>query len=295
MQNTQPRVSVVVPVYNSGTQILRLLDRLRYQSYPKEHIEVVIIDDGSTDDTKAIINSEYSEFTVITVKNSGSYSARNVGITNSKGSIIAFTDADCIPHEDWIRNGVEVLIRENADIVAGSVCMCLCNETSAVQMYDKHFGINQRFFAMHCNFGATANLFATRTIVQQVGGFDSSVRSGGDVKFCKMALAYGGKLVFSNASIVDHPVRKTLRENLKKVVRVYTGLAQIALPWSFLRFIPLSSYHKEYFDYSEFMNIGTPLFRAKFRAVYYFMHLVSLFAYSFASLKRSFCTFCKMI
>lgn len=291
MQNTQPRVSVVVPVYNSGTQIFRLLDRLRYQSYPKEHIEVVIIDDGSTDDTKALINFHYSEFTVITVKNSGSYSARNVGIANSKGNIIAFTDADCIPHEDWIRNGVEVLTRENVDIVAGSVCMCLSNDASAIQMYDKYFGINQRFFAMHCNFGATANLFATRTIVQQVGGFDSGVRSGGDVKFCKMALASGGKLIFSNTSIVDHPVRKTLKENLKKVVRVYTGLAQIALPWSFLRFIPLSSYHKEYFDYNEFLSVSSPLFRTKFRVVYYSMHLVSLLAYSWASLKRSFSRF----
>lgn len=291
MQNTQPTVSVVVPVYNSGKQILLLLDRLRYQSYPKEHIEVVIIDDGSTDDTKTIINSHYSEYTIITVKNAGSYSARNVGIAISKGNIIAFTDADCIPHEDWIQNGIKVLLREKVDIVAGSVCMCLSNEKSATQMYDKYFGINQQFFVKHCNFGATANLFATRTIVQRVGGFDPSVRSGGDVKFCKMALASGGKLIYSNTSIVDHPARKTLKENLKKVIRVYTGLAQIALPWSFLRFIPLSSYHKEYFDYNEFLSVSSPLFRTKFRVVYYSMHLVSLLAYSWASLKRSFSRF----
>lgn len=288
MHSPLPTVSVVVPVYNEAARILDLLECLCNQSYPRELVEILLIDDGSTDSTKAIVNSNYPGLPVITLQNAGSYAARNAGIASGQGEVIAFTDGDCLPHADWIRNGIETLVREKADIVAGAINMCAYEKSSAIQMYDKLFGINQRFFAIHLNFGATANLFVTRKIASQVGGFDSRVRSGGDVKFCRMALMCGGTLSYADTSIVNHPVRKSLRAHLKKTVRIYTGLAQVHAPWSFLRFRLLSHYHHEQFDYDEFMNTGSSFFRMKFRSVYYFIHTVSLFVYTLASLKRSY-------
>ena len=113
-----PRVTIIVPVYNCENYIQRCLESLVKQSY--EYLNIIIVNDGSTDNSPEICE-EYAnrfEFVEIINKNNGGLgSARNVGIEASKGDFIMFVDSD-----DWIMNDtveymVGLAVRYNADIV----------------------------------------------------------------------------------------------------------------------------------------------------------------------------------
>ncbi len=95
-----PKISVVVACYNAGRTLQPCLDSLRELNYPD--YEVIVVDDGSTDIT-AQVASLYPEFRVVRQEHQGLSVARNNGIAAARGEIVAFTDADCRPDEDWLR------------------------------------------------------------------------------------------------------------------------------------------------------------------------------------------------
>ncbi len=89
-------VSVIIPSYNCSSTITRAIDSVLSQK--NVILEVIVVDDGSTDDTIAKLETYSSSITVITIKNSGPATARNTGITASNGNFIAFLDAD----DEWL-------------------------------------------------------------------------------------------------------------------------------------------------------------------------------------------------
>jgi len=125
MGHVPVKVSVVVPVYNPGDHIEALIDSLLNQSLPAEEYEAVFVDDGSTDNTPALLDraaAEHANLRVIHQPNSGwPGKPRNVGIDNAQGDYVFFGD-----HDDWL--GAEALerlhacaVRNNADIVIGKM------------------------------------------------------------------------------------------------------------------------------------------------------------------------------
>ena len=112
-----PLVSVVVAAYNAAGTLLSCLKSLEQLDYP--HFEVLIVDDGSQDDTRAIA-SKFPKFQCIELgSNSGLSAARNAGIRKAKGSIIAFTDADCEVDAQWLRFLVEAFESKGWAAVGG--------------------------------------------------------------------------------------------------------------------------------------------------------------------------------
>ncbi|MBD5545732.1 MAG: glycosyltransferase [Lachnospiraceae bacterium] len=88
------KVSVVIPTYNRSTLIERSINSVLQQTY--ENLEIIVVDDGSTDDTEAVVNS-ISDSRIRYIKlpvNSGAANARNVGVDYATGSLIAFQDSD---------------------------------------------------------------------------------------------------------------------------------------------------------------------------------------------------------
>ncbi len=98
MQN-QPTVSVVIPAYNSAAYLEDSIESVLGQSYP--HFELIVVDDGSTDNTAEVMGSYAGRCTYVRQENAGSAEARNHGIRLAKGELIAFLDADDIwvPHK----------------------------------------------------------------------------------------------------------------------------------------------------------------------------------------------------
>jgi glycosyltransferase involved in cell wall biosynthesis len=107
------RVSVVIATYNRSQLLPRLFSALNNQTLPDDELEVVIVDDGSTDDTPRIL-AELARSSRVPVRllrqspNAGPAKARNRGANEAKGGIIAFTDDDCVPTADWLRAGLEL-------------------------------------------------------------------------------------------------------------------------------------------------------------------------------------------
>src|SRR5262249_13523248 len=111
-----PRASVVVCTYNGGRTLDQCLRSLLALDYPD--FEVIVADDGSTDDTPAIL-ARFPGVRVIRQKNGGLSCARNVGLRAATGSVVAYTDSDCFADPDWLSLLVGQLERSGAAAVGG--------------------------------------------------------------------------------------------------------------------------------------------------------------------------------
>ena len=106
-------VSVVVPAFNSAAFIERLLASLCAQTYPRDRYEIIIVDDGSTDETAMLaertLARRHASGRVLRKPNGGPASARNAGVRDSTADVIAFIDADCVADPDWLEKVVGAL------------------------------------------------------------------------------------------------------------------------------------------------------------------------------------------
>ena len=117
---SRPLVSVVIPTYNRAHTLCAAIDSILAQAY--EPIEIIVVDDGSTDDTAHVLRQYEGKIQYIRQTNAGPAAARNTGIRNSRGELIAFLDSDDLwtPHRLEVQ--VDVLMR-----AGDSVLCCLCN------------------------------------------------------------------------------------------------------------------------------------------------------------------------
>ena len=93
--------SVIIPAFNAGKTLPDTLLALKQQTVSPDEYEVIVVDDGSTDETVALAHRFGAN--CISQPNRGPASARNHGVRAARGGIILFTDADCVPDNDWIR------------------------------------------------------------------------------------------------------------------------------------------------------------------------------------------------
>ena len=147
MKNNKPFVSVVICTQNRAESLNNLsLKSLLKLDYP--NFEVIIVDDASNDNTKEIAEKYLLKIKnlkyIKNKKSKGLCYVRNLGIKNSKGEIIAFTDDDCIIHKDWIKELVKIY--EKNKNLAGVGGKILIKNTNKPQNFKKEiFGCNMSF------------------------------------------------------------------------------------------------------------------------------------------------------
>lgn len=224
-----PFVSVIIPVRDDARGASRCAAALSEQTYPHERYEIVLIDDGSADPVRA------SDLTrpvvrVIHQERAGSYAARNAGIAQSTGDIIAFTDSDCVPERDWLERACSAFARHPEwDAVAGRVDIIDRGAlASAAERFERRYAFPQELYVAGDNFGVTANLIVRRRALERAGSFDGRLQSGGDWEWGQRARAAGVHIAYADDVVVRHPARTTVRELLHKQKRVTRGLATLA-------------------------------------------------------------------
>lgn len=215
-----PKVSVIIPAYNEEETIRSCLESVSDQSYQNDRYEIIVVDNGSSDDTYSLAR-RYSDLALIENENKGSYSARNRGLEAATGDIITFTDADCEPSKDWIKNGVTRLQESNASLAAGKVEFVFSRDETAAERFDASVHMQQEQNVQE-GVAATANLFVRDSVICELGVFPTSLLSGGDMYWTSLATENGFKLVYAPNAVVKHPARKW-RSLLSKQYRIGKG------------------------------------------------------------------------
>lgn len=229
-----PFVSVIIPVYNDPERIGKALDKLVEQTYPVGSYEIIVADNGSTDETPHVIQEycdKYPDLVRMVVEKEiqSSYAARNKAVGRARGKIFAFTDSDCIPDPGWIKSGVQVLEKEGATCAGGCIEFFFNSERPNIyEHFDAGRKLNQKAFVEEVGFAATANFFVRREMFDCYGEFCSDLISGGDFEFGRRLTSAGEKMTYALEAVVKHPARDTLRAILKKTLRVTEGERQLA-------------------------------------------------------------------
>lgn len=221
----QDTLSIIIPVYNAELFLPIFFKRYSEQNLMNNNIELILIDNGSTDGTKKIIlnyikdnkhlNIKYSYFDKV----ADSYASRNYGIKNSRGAILAFTDSDCMPEPNWIENIYSEI--EQGIVISGEVEIQIANKQNIWEVFDSMAHLNNE---ANVNKGkiATANLAVMRSDFMKVGLFEERY-SGGDHDWSQRAKINGLKLIYVEHVKVLHPSRKEYVDILQKSKRMAYG------------------------------------------------------------------------
>jgi GT2 family glycosyltransferase len=210
-----PFVSVIVCSYNGGQTLAACLDSLGKLSYPE--YEVILVDDGSTDDT-AYIAAQFPRVRYIHQSNHGLSHARNTGAAAAKGEVFAYTDSDCMADVDWLYYLIGTLVSGDYTGVGGP------NVTPPAQNWIQACVAAAPGGPSHVLLTDTiaehipgCNMAFHRWAFESIGGFDPEYRKAGDdVDFCWRLQQAGFVIAFSPTAIVWHHRRFTLRAFLKQ-------------------------------------------------------------------------------
>ncbi|TVQ08720.1 MAG: glycosyltransferase [Leptolyngbya sp. DLM2.Bin27] len=228
-----PFVSVIIPVFNDGERLRLCLAALAEQTYVRSRFEIIVVDNGS-DDVEQIktIVAAYNNAALAVEPIPGSYAARNRGLALAKGEVIAFTDADCIPAADWLERGVARLVQlPNCGQVVGKVNLFFADSQrpTAVELYESLTAFPQERLLREQRGGATANVLTWRRVIDQVGPFDSQLKSNGDLEWGRRVFEAGFQQVYADEVQVGHPARQSLRELYQRTVRLAGGYYDVQL------------------------------------------------------------------
>jgi O-antigen biosynthesis protein len=205
-----PRVSVVVCAYNAADTIGECLTALEALNYPD--FEVIVVDDGSTDATAAIA-ARYPSVRLVTTPNCGLSAARNVGLAQATGEIVAYTDADVRVDPEWLGYLVQPFA-DPAVAAAGGPAVVPADDPWFAQCVARapgsptHVLLDDRV-AEHV---PGCNCAFRRDALAAIGGFNPIfVRAGDDVDACWRVQAQGWTIGFAPAALVWHRHRARIR------------------------------------------------------------------------------------
>ncbi len=220
-------VSVIIPVYKDDERLPCCLKALDEQTYPKNKFEVILVDNDPYENLNIMIDHSLDLYVIKEIK-PGSYAARNAGIINAKGKILAFTDSDGIPGSNWIEMGVNTLLQEknNKIIVAGRVQLIYKDENrlSLAECYEKYFGFPHQRSGNNTLSGMVAgNVFINKQTFAEIGLFNSDLLSGGDTELSYRAIKNNYNIRYNSDCVVYHPAKYQLSDLLKKRRRIFGG------------------------------------------------------------------------
>ncbi|MDR0907704.1 MAG: glycosyltransferase family 2 protein [Rikenellaceae bacterium] len=236
MNNSDKRFSVIIPLYNKEAEIERTIRSALAQSYAP--LEIVVVDDGSTDRSAAIVEGIGSPLIrLIRQTNAGGTVTRNRAMSEALGDYFAFLDAD----DEW-REGFLAEIAGMIDEFPE--CGLYCTGFDIIDAHGEHpahtpkvRGVVDNFFreAMTSYVGITSSSVVPRTVVDAVGGFPEGMKIGGDqYMWAKIAREY--PVCFSPARLMKYYKEASNRTTaIYRTVEVtpysFAGLYDPANPW----------------------------------------------------------------
>ena len=186
----KPVVSVIIPTYNRGAAIAPTIESVLSQTLPSEHYEIIIIDDGSTDDTLQFLHNEYSKYANVRIfsqLNAGVANARNKGLQGARGEFVAFLDHDDLWLPQKLEKQVEVLrakfdvgvvycgwqdIKNEDDLSSPRIAQNALRKMPTGEVYPQ---------LLRWNFIVSMSVPLVRAnLIREIGGFDANVAPNDD-------------------------------------------------------------------------------------------------------------------
>jgi GT2 family glycosyltransferase len=243
-----PSTSVIVPAYNAADTIAGCLEALLAQDYPAERLQIIAVDNRSTDDTAAVMR-RYPVLVREERDVQSSYAARNTGLAAARGSVLLFTDADCLPEPSWARRLVAALADDSAGGAAGRIEAAPA--TTLVERFQTELGVldaARAFTQPALPFAQTANAAYRRVVFERVGLFDPTLLSGGDLDLAWRVQRAGWGLAYAPGAVVRHRHRKSFRGLVKLYAKNVHGAALLA---------------DRYPTYARYQSVRVPLCRTQ--------------------------------
>lgn len=247
------KVSVVVPIYNARPTLGNCLTSVFNSSY--RNFEVIVVDDGSTDSCVDI----YGKFpckVIRSIQRGGPGKARNIGASNSSGSILLFIDSDCIVAKDWMKKMVESFSNVSIAAVGGGYSFIAGRGKAIIEKFAfLELKFRRKTMPRFIESLASCNLACRKDAFLEIGGFPIHLRypSSEDLEF-SYNLSRRNKLLWNKDNGVGHYFRSTLRDYLKQQFNFASPLVSLYLRKPLL--ITAKTHHKK----SGFISISFLIF-----------------------------------
>ncbi len=210
------------------------------QTYPKASFEIIVVDNGENPGLSELAG-QYENLKLVSESGQSSYIARNTGIRNAKGTVIVFTDADCEPETQFLSEGVKALgASPECGLVGGRIKLKCRQEKSPsfIETYEHATSFLQDVYISH-DHATTSNIFTYKAVLDDVGVFNESLKSLGDMEWSRRVSGAGYLLVYSARACVAHPTRGSFSALAKRSRRMAGGRYDLAQSrrWPLLLFV----------------------------------------------------------
>jgi glycosyltransferase involved in cell wall biosynthesis len=237
MLSYQYLFTVIVPTFNRRDEIIELLDSLNRQTINNALFEIIIVDDGSNDDTESIVNDILSgshlNIRFLKQDHKGPGEARNLGMSKALGEYFIFIDSDCIADENWLEayrleltnmkpagfGGPDKVLPEFSPVQkAIDYSMTSFITTGGIRGHSKKK--ISKYYPRSFNMGVRAD------VVQKIGGMNQ-LRHGQDIEFSHRIISTGEPVIKVADAVVYHKRRISIKKFFRQVFN--WGVARINL------------------------------------------------------------------
>jgi mycofactocin system glycosyltransferase len=217
-----PHVSIVIPTYNRARELERCLHSLLTLEYPAHCLEIIVVDDASTDDTKGVLQRMAQKAVkcglemrvVCHQRRQGVGISRNTGTQAAQHELVAYIDSDCVASPGWLKELVPVFQDIHVAAVGGMIraydrgTLLGCYEDVRSSLF---MGMQPQQMRLEgpLTYLPTANMVLRRATWQQLAGF-APMTQGEDVDFCRRLLVSGASIHYLPQGVVYHDYRTTL-------------------------------------------------------------------------------------
>ncbi len=210
-QMTNTSISIIIPTLNEEKYLPLCLNSISSIDYARDLIEIIVVDNGSTDQTQSIAHSYGAKVFCDDSKNVSGL--RNLGASHSTGTILAFVDADCIVSKDWLSNS-QMYFDKN-DIAAWGSPPLVPNDSTWVQQ-TWYLVRKKDKIVKSVDWLESMNLFVRKNTFNSIGGFNETLVTCEDVDFCYRLQKHGDIISDNRIKVTHLGEAKTVREFFKK-------------------------------------------------------------------------------
>ena len=228
-------VSVIIPAFNSERYIERSIDSVINQTYT--NIEIIVIDDGSTDNTSTLLRKYYEKNLVKLVslaENKGQANAINKGILFCTGSVISLLDSDDYYLPNHIEKAVEALKQDEIDVVYSNVSHInkkgkLINKLHKLKIKAENLS-NKIFGLLLFNYVIRSSISFNKNLLRITGLFDSKITGSDDLDFCVRSLLVSNIMKVNDFTVVKMSHESNISDTrLNKRTYYYSNNIRICL------------------------------------------------------------------